>query len=71
MKTGKNGRCGKSSKKLFDEIKVKMVMKIHNLSEREAKARFRENAKAVGKDNYGIVCCPDDDLLSAEEFFCD
>ena len=71
MKKVKKAHNCKASKKLFDEIKVKMVMKIHNLSEREAKAKFRKNAKAVRKDNYGIVCCPDDDLLSAEEFFHD
>ena len=69
MKKVKKAHNCKSSKKLFDEIKVKMVMKIHNLSEREAVAKSRKNKNAVWKENRGIVCCPDDDLLSAEECF--
>lgn len=67
MTTEKKVAAASRQKKLFDEIKGKMVVKILNLSERESEAKLRKNANAVWKDNYGIVCCPDDDLL--KEFF--
>jgi hypothetical protein len=51
--------------KLFNEIKLKIVMKIHGLSRRSAKEKIRKETSAsynnIGRDN--------DNLLTADDLF--
>jgi hypothetical protein len=51
--------------KTFNEIKLKMVMKIHGLSRRSAKEKIRKETSAsynnIGRDN--------DNLLTADDLF--
>lgn len=53
--------------KIFNEIKLKMVMEIHGLSRQGAKKKMKKENSVrrginINRDNG-------DDLLSAEEFF--
>ena len=54
--------------KLFDEIKLKMVMKVHGLSRAEAEEKISD----VAPDHHSFnVNCDDDEeiMMTAEEFF--
>ena len=73
----------KSRKDLFNEIKIKMVMKIYNLSRSEAMERIAvcgaESAHngdggkscGFGVKTEGIVPDEEEEFMSAEEFFGD
>ena len=54
--------------KLFDEIKLKMVMKVHGLSRAEAEEKISD----VAPDHHSFNVNRDDDeeiMMTAEEFF--
>lgn len=54
--------------KLFDEIKLKMVMKVHDLSRAEAEEKIGDVAPVRASSNVNR----DDDeeiMMTAEEFF--
>ena len=53
--------------KLYNDIKIKMIMKIHGLSRQEAKEKIK-NAASAG-NAFNISRHDDDELISAEEFF--
>jgi hypothetical protein len=53
--------------KLYNAIKLKMVMKIHGLSRQEAKERITKETPTI--HTYNINREPDDDLISVPEFF--
>lgn len=55
------------NKKMFNEIKLNMVMKIHGLSRRAAKEKIRRETPLSHKINISREDC--DDMISAEEFF--
>lgn len=71
MKKNKIDCSNGSSGDLFDKIKLSMVMKIHGLSEKEAKAKLakaeRTSRKIVSRSKIGS----EDGMITAEEFFGD
>ena len=66
MKKNKIDCSNGSSGDLFDKIKLSMVMKIHGLSEKEAKAE-RASRKLVSRVQAELK----EDLISDKEFFWD
>ena len=64
MKKNKIDCRNSSSGDLFDKIKLSMVMKIHGLSEKEAKAE-RASRKLVRRDQAECK----EGLISDKEFF--
>ena len=64
MKKNKIECSNGSSGDLFDKIKLSMVMKIHGLSEKEAKAE-RASRKLVRRDQAECK----EGLISDKEFF--
>lgn len=71
MKKNKIDCRNSSSGDLFDKIKLRMVMKIRGLSEKEAKAKLakaeRTSRKIVSRSKIGS----EDGMITAEEFFGD
>ena len=71
MKKNKIDCRNSSSGDLFDKIKLRMVMKIRGLSEKEAKAKLakaeRTSRKIVSRSKIGSK----DGMITAEEFFGD
>ena len=62
----KGNEMKKSGKDLFNEVKIKMVMRLNNMTRRQAVADI---AKRGRTSTNASKCDSDDDLLSAEEFF--
>ena len=54
--------------KLFDEIKLKMVMKVHGLSRAKAEEKIKD--AAPDRHSFNVNCDDDEEIMmTAEEFF--
>jgi len=56
----------KSGKDLFDEVKIKMMMRLNNMTRRQAEA---EIAKRVRTSTDASKRDSDEEFMTAEEFF--
>ena len=53
--------------KLFDEIKLEMVMKVHGLSRAKAEEKIKD--AAPDRHSFNVNRDDDEEMMTAEEFF--